>query len=133
MTTSSPQLPLLLDTGIFSLFLKRTDSRKALYFPDMEGHILAISFVSVGELYRWPIERRWGQRRIADLEDHMRRVVVLPWHDSVARQWARIMAETPDRGQNDAWIAACAIIYGCTLVTDDHKFQSIRGLTVITH
>ncbi|MBI4202718.1 MAG: PIN domain-containing protein [Chloroflexi bacterium] len=99
----------------------------------MVGHILAISFVTVGELFRWPVERNWGARRIEELEERMRETVWLPWQESVAREWARLMANNPNLGQNDAWVAACAKAYDCTLITDDKSFLSINGLTVIVH
>ncbi|MCH9039856.1 MAG: PIN domain-containing protein, partial [Chloroflexi bacterium] len=46
--------------------------------------------------------------------------------------WALIQSSTP-KSANDAWIAACALTYGCTLVTDDNDFHGIQGLNLISH
>ena len=67
--TYSSETPLLLDTGVFSLLFKPNDSRRALYFPDLKGHILAVSFITVGEIYRWAILRRWQSERVKKLEE----------------------------------------------------------------
>ena len=130
MTT--PPAPLLLDTSVVSLFFKKNDTRAPLYLPDLQGKLLAISFVTVAELKRWVISRRWGQTRIDEIDRRLRLMVTLPYTDAVALQWARIQADTP-RSENDAWIAACALAYGLTLVTDDKGFEGIRGLTIISH
>jgi predicted nucleic acid-binding protein len=60
---TAPPPPLLLDTSVVSLFFKNDDTRAALYLPDLQGRILAISFITVAELRRWTIERKWGQPR----------------------------------------------------------------------
>ena len=37
------------------------------------------------------------------------------------------------KSDNDAWIAACALTYELTLVTDDDDFHGIQGLNIISH
>ncbi len=133
MTTNASNIPVLLDTNVFSFFLKN-DSRAALYLPDIQGKLLAVSFVTVGELYRWAYLRKWGFRRVQELEERLRKVVMLSAHEGVARHWAHIQSvlgrHLPD---NDAWIAACALAYGCVLVTHDHRFIELPGLSIISH
>ena len=128
--------PRLIETSVLSLFLKTDDQqsriRSQLYVPDLLNHTLAVSFITIGELYAWTIFRKWGSRRISDLEQALNHMVKLPWHDSVAHHYARIQTRTP-KGSNDAWIAACALAYGCVLVTDDNDFQGIPDLQIISH
>ena len=128
--------PILLDTSVLSLFFKRREQRSSrrsqLYEPHLIGRTVAISFITKGELYAWTIARKWGSHRVTMMERALSRLVTLPWHDSVARHYARIQTQSR-RKQNDAWIAACALAYGCTLVTDDSDFDGIAGLQVITH
>lgn len=124
--------PVLLDTNVFSFFLKGSDTRAALYQPDIEGRLLAISFATVGELYRWAHERKWGTRRVQELEERLRKVVILPGHWEVARQWAHVLS-IKNLSDNDAWIAACALTYGCTLITHDKHLLDIPGITIVCH
>jgi predicted nucleic acid-binding protein len=41
----------LLDTNVFSYFLRRNDTRADLYYPYVQYKTLVVSFVTVGELY----------------------------------------------------------------------------------
>lgn len=127
--------PRLLDTNVLSFFLKG-DTRADRYRPDVDGKLVAVSFATVGELYKWANtkNKKWSAKKISDLESRLRRIVILPSNDSVARHWGRI-ASIPGLpiADNDAWIAACAFTYGCILVTHDRVFTRIRGLKVITH
>ena len=136
MIPSSADAPRLVDTSVLSLFLKQDDQpsqrRSQLYLPDLLNHTLAVSFITIGELYAWTMSRKWGSRRITEMEQALNRMVKLPWHDSVAHHYARIQTQTP-KGINDAWIAACALAYGCVLVTDDNDFRGIHGLQIISH
>ena len=135
-TPTSVDAPRLVDTSVLSLFLKKDDQqsqlRTQLYVPDLLNHTLTVSFITIGELYAWTIFRKWGSRRISEMEQALNKMVKLPWHDSVAHHFARIQTQTP-KGINDAWIAACALAYGCVLVTDDNDFRDIPGLNIISH
>jgi predicted nucleic acid-binding protein len=48
--SSSGVVTFLLDTDVFS-FLLKGDSRKSLYIPMLAGHRLALSFMTVAEVY----------------------------------------------------------------------------------
>ena len=80
------------------------------------------------------IPKTLGPRRIQELEEQLQKVVILPAHEEVARQWAHIQ-NIPGRqlADNDAWIAACALAYGCVLVTHDRSLSNFPGLTIISH
>ena len=130
MTTDDPLL--LLDTSVVSLFFRPGDTRAALYLPELQGKFLSISFVTIGELHRWAIQRKWGARRIEEMQQRLQLMVTLPYSDAVSLQWARIQTSTP-KADNDAWIAACALVYGCTLVSDDSDFVGIQGIPIISH
>ena len=136
MTPASADAPRLVETSVLSLFLKEDDQRSGvrsqLYVPDLVNRTLALSFITIGELYAWTMVRKWSSRRIADMEQTLKKMVKLPWHDAVAHHYARIQTQTP-KSSNDAWIAACALAYGCVLVTDDNDFHGIAGLSIISH
>ena len=127
---------LLVDTNIVSYVFKR-DTRATAYAPYLNGQTLAISFMTVAELYQWAALRNWGQRRGQQLEAHMRSYVVIPFDSAVCQVWGNVRAMCQRQGQpisvQDAWIAATALHHQLPLVTHnpDH-FQPVQGLTIIT-
>ena len=125
---------ILLDTNIVSFFFK-TDSRSALYAPWLRGQTLAITFVTAGELYRWPLERGWGMQKREALDRLTRSFAILPYDDALSRSWASLMADGKRRGCvptfADSWIAATAIRHGLVLVTHNPSdFFGIEQLTI---
>ena len=111
---------------VFSLFLKPNDSRREAYTDLLEGRFIAISFATQAFL-----GGPWGAKKSAELEERIASVVVLPHTEAVSRAWARLKSvRGRSLSDNDAWIAACAEVYGCTLVTDDSDFDGFPGLDV---
>lgn len=98
-------------------------------------HVLAVSVVTVAELKRGAIAARWTERRTEELNEHLRRYVVLLVDGDVADEWARTRVRCDELGRqksdNDLWIAATAKRYGLPLATLDSDHHDIPGLTVI--
>ena len=119
----------LLDTNVIS-FLLKGDNRADVYAPYLEGKVLALSFMTVAELYQWSAMRNWGERRIKALEDALKEFVILPFDIELCRWWGRIRAVRRAKGRpissQDAWIAATALTYRLTLVT--HNPADFEGL-----
>jgi tRNA(fMet)-specific endonuclease VapC len=124
---------LLLDTNILSYAFK-DDTRAALYEQHVAGSRTCLCFMSVAELYRWALVRRWGQRRIDSLAVELKRHVILPFDDELAWEWARVRSiKGVPVDPSDAWIAAAAIRYRLPLVTHNRRhFQGIPGITMIS-
>lgn len=127
---------LLLDTDVVS-FLFKNDTRAGAYAPYLNGQTLAISFMTVGELYQWAAVHNWGRRRTQQLEDRLRTYVVIPFDAAVCRAWGNVRAMGQRAGQpisvQDAWIAATALHHHLPLVTHNAKhFEAVPGLTIIT-
>jgi len=124
---------LVVDTSVVSYLFKR-HTLAAEYRPHLEGNLLGLSFMSVAELYRWPLERGWGEVRLAALKEHLKDYVVLPSDDSICWLWARIMSQKgKPRAIADAWIAATALRHGAFLVTHNARhFVGIPGLKMVT-
>lgn len=126
----------LLDTNIVSFVLK-ADSRAQSYAPYLENRRLAISFMTVAELFQWAAIRKWGARRTSQLEASLRNYTILPFDIELCRLWGEIRARCRAAGRpispQDAWIAATALRHGLPLVTHNPAdFEMIEELKLIT-
>jgi tRNA(fMet)-specific endonuclease VapC len=127
---------IMIDTNIVS-YLMRGGAEAEAYAPHLKGKILAISFVTVGELYYGAEKKGWGQQRRMKLESTLRNFLVIPYDHEVARTYARVLVAGERLGRsissNDAWIAACAVRHSVPLVTHNAKhFESVVQLELIT-
>ncbi len=66
---------ILLDTNIVSFVLKE-DSRAQSYASHLENRRLAISFMTVAELFQWAAIRKWGMHRTRQLEASLRNYTI---------------------------------------------------------
>jgi predicted nucleic acid-binding protein len=126
----------LLDTNILS-FLLKNDTRRALYKLHLQNRILAISFMTIAELYQWAVIHKWGARRLTEFETTLQRYVVLPFDIELCRRWGEIRAARRATGRpisvEDAWVAATALHHNIPLVTHNPKdFRHIGDLDIIT-
>jgi predicted nucleic acid-binding protein len=126
----------MIDTCTFSDLSKPDTHRAKLYAKHVEGKTVAISFVTLGELYRG--YHNLGPKRIADLDQRLLVVLKLPFSELVCRAYAEICELKTETGSartledNDRWIAACAKAYGIPLVSHNRKhFRDIPGVTLI--
>jgi len=124
----------LLDTNIVS-YLFKGDTRATAYASLLQGHRLAISFMTVAELFEWATTRKRGQTRLTKLEQTLATYVIVPVDVELCRQWGAIRAQQQISGRTivpqDAWIAATALRHGLPLVTHNPSdFQSIEKLDV---
>lgn len=124
----------LVDTNIIS-FLFKGDTRAQDYAAILTGQRLAVSFMTVAELFEWTKVRRWGPSRVRQLEDAMTKYLVLPSDAQTCRYWGEIRARGRFQGKTvapqDAWIAATALRHQLPLVTHNPSdFRDIHGLSV---
>jgi tRNA(fMet)-specific endonuclease VapC len=127
---------LIVDIDVVS-FLLKDDTRAQLYRPHLQDKTLALSFMTVAELYQWAYVRNWGVRKLTRLEEQLHRYVIVPFDNELCKQWANISVQRQRMGRpisvQDAWIAATALRHSCPLVThirDD--FSDITDLEVIS-
>ena len=124
----------VLDTNVVS-YLMRGHSLSEGYRPHLEGRTLAISFMTVGELYEGAYRGGWGAGKLTKLKETARSYVVIPFSFELCREWGAIRYERRQRpiAVDDAWIAATARAHGCPLVTHNpNDFRGIDGLDVLT-
>jgi predicted nucleic acid-binding protein len=124
----------LLDTNVVS-YLFKGDTRATAYAPLLQGHRLAISFMTVAELFEWATMRAWGQTRLTRLEQTLATYVIIPVDVELCRLWGMLRAQQQAAGRTiapqDAWIAATALRHRLPLVTHNPSdFQSIASLDV---
>jgi predicted nucleic acid-binding protein len=127
---------ILLDTNIVSFLIKQ-DSRVKDYAPHLQNHRLAISFMSVAELFQWAYTRNWGESRIRQLEIALKNYVVFAFDIEICRLWGEVRAECYRAGRpissQDAWVAATARQHNLPLVTHNPKdFECVQNIEVIT-
>jgi hypothetical protein len=127
----------VLDTDVASAILRaRVPDRMR---AKLAGKTPCITFVTLGELTKWTVLRRWGPRKLADLQQWRHGVVLLPVDESVATTWGRLQARAQRRGRprpvNDTWIAACCLVDGLPLATlnlkDFEDFAAHVGLSLV--
>lgn len=125
---------IVLDTNVVS-FLMRGHPLVESYKPYLAGRTLAISFMTVGELYEGAYRARWSQKRLTALRDAVGAYVTIPFSFDVCREWGAIRSERRTRtiAVDDAWIAATARAHEVPLVTHNPRdFRNIEGLRVLT-
>lgn len=124
----------LLDTDVVS-YLFKGDTRATAFAPLLQGQRLAISFMTIAELFAWAFIRKWGMTRVMRLEQTLGTYVVIPIHVELCRLWGTIRAQQQAAGRaiapQDTWIAATALRHKLPLVTHNPTdFQYIANLDV---
>lgn len=127
---------LILDTNIVSYSMKGHPVAEK-YRRHLQGRLLAVTFVTVGELYFGAEKGGWGEKKRKMLEGALRNFVVVPYDNEIARCYGRLVAERRRSGSpvspNDAWIAACAVRHAAPLVTHNAPdFAGISALEIIS-
>jgi tRNA(fMet)-specific endonuclease VapC len=124
----------LMDTNVASFVLKG-HSLAHRYRRHLQGHQLAVSFMTEAELVEWGLRARWSRSRFTQLEALLTGMDIIPSSANVDRRWGAVRFERRQQPISvaDAWVAATALVHGYELVTHNPAdFQGIRGLTIIT-
>jgi predicted nucleic acid-binding protein len=129
----------LLDTDVFSYLLRAGDRRGDPYRPHVRGKTIAVTFITVGELYYGAIKRAWSGKTILSLEQHLKAAVIVPYDVEICKTYGRLRATLKTESgsdrvlQNDLWIAACALRHNLPLISNNRKhFEGIPGLNLIS-
>ena len=127
---------MLLDTNVVS-YLFKGNTRAEAYAPLLEGHRLAISFMTVAELFEWAGVRKWGRNQLTRLEQTLATYLVISVDIELCRIWGTLRAQQQAVGQliapQDAWIAATALRHTLPLVTHNPRdFQAIKSIDLLS-
>jgi len=128
----------LLDTDVASYIFKNSPRAKP-FRAHLTGKRVALAFVSIAELFKWTLKRRWGPKKVAELENALRRYVIIPYDRELAWAWARVVSSCEDAGRpiapSDAWIASAALRHDLPLLTNNQKhfeaFEAYAGLKLL--
>ncbi len=115
---------LLLDTDVASFLFKNSPHAKP-FRALVKDKELALTFVSVAELFKWTLKRRWSPRKVGQLESALHRYTIIPYDRELAWAWARVVTACENVARpiaaSDAWIAAAALRYDLPLATNNLK------------
>lgn len=135
-----PAGPLLVDTDVFSM-VHYAKGRGSDFEVLLVGHPLALSFAGVGELRAGAIKSSWGSRRLAEQARFLHAYTVVPANNDVVERYAplhaRLHSTLKGGGVNDMWTAACALVLGIPVVTnnlgDFQQIQAVDSDLVVIH
>jgi tRNA(fMet)-specific endonuclease VapC len=99
--------------------------------------LVALSFITVGELLFWAQKRKWGDRKIADLHTRLNSTVIVPYDLALCETYGSLKAKLQESGRNvadnDLWIAACSVRHSIPLVSNNRAhFEGIPDLVLIS-
>ena len=130
-------MALLIDSSVFIALERRKQPLGTLALVAGRDEPVALAAITASELlagaYRADPERR--VRRQAFVEAVLEVVPILPFDIRVARThaqvWAQLMATGQSIGAHDLLIAATALAYGYSVMTDNSReFHRVPGLEV---
>lgn len=130
----------LLDTNVFTAWLKPRSTLVHLYGKHVFGRRVAIAQQTVAEARYGAIVAGWGPKRLDALERLVRRASVLPMDDDTTWASARLRSECRSLGHPlhqkqhaaDLWIAATALRWNLPLIAHDAVFINCPGLDLRT-
>jgi predicted nucleic acid-binding protein len=127
---------IVVDTDVVS-YIFNGHTQAQFFRPYLANKTLAVSFMTVAQLYYGAYHAQWGTNRLTRLEYHLKNYVILPYDYDLCLKWAAIRQDSESKGRciehSDCWIAACALRHDCALATNNGKhFEHIRGLLLIS-
>ena|ERR1700733_7160290 len=132
---------IVVDTDVYS-YITASDPRRGLpYKQHLDGHTIALSFITVGEQYAGYLKQiskgNWPTTRLAKLEAGLRSVAIIPFDLEVCKTFGDLRAKSERYGKSvavsDLWIAACAKRHSLRLVTNNRKhYDGIPGLDIVS-
>jgi predicted nucleic acid-binding protein len=129
----------VVDTDAFS-HLWQTPATASSFAAHLIDAVPVISFTTVAEVHFGAAKRGWGQRKIDQLDEALRRYVIAPYDDDLARLWGRLKSQAQRSGHplgqnsqtNDLWVCATAIYHAAPLLTLNRRhFEGFPGLVLV--
>jgi len=125
-------LKYLLDTNICVYWLKRNEHIEQKVLSVGIDNI-SVSFITVSELYYGAYKSQRVDENLAMIRKLIDHIDVIESDDAISRAFGNLKASLENAGliidDADMFIAACALVHGLTMVTNNTKhFRRIKGL-----
>ncbi len=95
-----------------------------------------IPSIALGELHYGARKSGRSQKNLERIEEFVANNTIIECDASTARQYGDVKNRLRINGrplpENDVWIAALALQYGLTLVTQDAHFQEVESLQTVS-
>lgn len=123
----------LLDTDVCIHLMRYGLEKLATRLQSREGDLVAISVITLGELFTGKSKSEYQSRETQRIDDFLQLVPARNLPVEAASAYGIVRAKLESRGEaignNDLWIAAHALADGLTLVTNNEReFRRVRGL-----
>lgn len=127
---------IVVDTDVVS-YLFNGHTQADFFKPYFSNKTLAVSFMTVAQLFYGARHANWGSNKRTTLENHLKNYVVLPYDYELTLKWASMRNDCEKNGypieHGDCWIAATALRHDCALATNNGKhFIHVTGLALIS-
>lgn len=125
----------LLDTNICIYIRQNRPEQVLRRFHKLRPGEAVVSVITYGELLYGANKSAHRAEALERLSELVQLLPALPLPETAAETYGSIRAELEAKGEmignNDLWIAAHALAFGLTLVTNNEKeFRRVRGLKV---
>jgi tRNA(fMet)-specific endonuclease VapC len=141
---------LLVDTNIIIHLIRNDQTGEAIdrkFNLSSQLSQVAISIVTVGELYSFALQREWGKNKIVTLEKMLSLMLIIEINSpEIISKYAEIDSYSQNRlkdkpmptsarkmGKNDVWIAASAAVLNVPLLTTDADFSHLNEVYLELH
>jgi predicted nucleic acid-binding protein len=129
-------VPLVVDTDVVSVAFKARAGYET-YLEEMAGRECILSFMSLAELFRWPLARKWAAARRRELEEYVDGLFAISYcNEDLCKIWAEVVDVAEQNGKPihvaDAWIAATALYHEAPLLTlNTRHYEGVPNLGLI--
>lgn len=139
--TRNPESAVVVDTGVFGARLTPAGHALAFrYRPILQARPVVISFITDAELRFGAAHAGWGSRRVTELSRLLDRTETVWPGPQLTAAYVELRAWCVRTGHGlggkeheaDRWIAATARWLSIPLVRDDHIFEDVDGVELLS-